>query len=289
MPNRDRISVLPGDLLTAHGRHRYFAEGTDQTDTIIGSLLSGTDELFAVEVSYSSAFQAGLHSHDLGQATYILSGMITFFAEGRTFVVPAGHLIWLPRHTLHAAEASGDVHFVSLYENSGTPVELPAASQVIEASDLLKSVFERLIALQVRRQKGPVYDALVLLLFNEIGTSRPVEMSVPMPEDARLRRVCEDILRQPSATISKDRLTRVGNVSARTLSRLFKSELNLTFTDWLKQVLILSAISKLNQRGATVAGVAADLGYESPSAFTAMFRRSVGYPPSAFSARRETG
>ncbi|WP_154589540.1 helix-turn-helix domain-containing protein, partial [Bordetella pertussis] len=32
---------------------------------------------------------------------------------------------------------------------------------------------------------------------------------------------------------------------------------------------------------------AAELGYDSPSAFAAMFRRAVGEPPSAFAARRE--
>ena len=38
-------------------------------------------------------------------------------------------------------------------------------------------------------------------------------------------------------------------------------------------------------RGERVLDVALDLGYESPSAFAAMFRKALGEPPSAFAAR----
>ena len=39
------------------------------------------------------------------------------------------------------------------------------------------------------------------------------------------------------------------------------------------------------ERGERVLDVALDLGYESPSAFAAMFRKALGEPPSAFAAR----
>ncbi|MDF3859203.1 helix-turn-helix domain-containing protein, partial [Achromobacter denitrificans] len=47
---------------------------------------------------------------------------------------------------------------------------------------------------------------------------------------------------------------------------------------------LLAAMERL-ARGERVLEVALDLGYESPSAFAAMFRKAVGEPPSAFAAR----
>jgi AraC-like DNA-binding protein len=46
-------------------------------------------------------------------------------------------------------------------------------------------------------------------------------------------------------------------------------------------VRLLTALSRLAAES-PIATVALDLGYESPSAFTAMFKRALGRPPSEF-------
>ncbi|MES0884866.1 AraC family transcriptional regulator [Roseibium sp. SCP14] len=284
MTNCDTRSVLPGEFLTAHGTHRYYTHETDDTDRLIDDLIGKMDRLFAFEAAYSEPFYEGFHAHDLGQVTYILSGMVTFATESRSFAVPAGHMIWIPKNQVHSAEALRDVHFVSVYANENELSGLPQLCQVCEASELLKSIFERLISHQIRRDKGPVYDALILLLFHEICSIQSVDLSVRMPQDTRLRRICEEVLRNPSATMCKVALAGVGNVSVRTMTRLFKSELNMTFTEWLHQVLIIAAVQKLGTE-TNVANIATELGYESPSAFTAMFKRQIGQTPSEFAAR----
>jgi AraC-like DNA-binding protein/mannose-6-phosphate isomerase-like protein (cupin superfamily) len=284
MTNYDNRSVLPGELLTAHGTHRYYTHETDDTDRLIDDLIGDMDRLFAFEAAYAEPFHEGFHSHDLGQVTYVLSGMITFATESRSFAVPAGHMIWIPKNQIHSAEALRDVHFVSVYAKKNELSGLPQKCRVCEASELLKSIFERLISHQIRRDKGPVYDALILLLFHEICSIQSVDLSVRMPRDTRLRRVCEEVIRNPSAIVCKVALANVGNISVRTMTRLFKSELNMTFTEWLHQVLITAAVRKL-ESGANVANIATELGYESPSAFTAMFKRQIGQTPSEFAAR----
>ncbi|HET6629440.1 MAG TPA: helix-turn-helix domain-containing protein, partial [Woeseiaceae bacterium] len=65
------------------------------------------------------------------------------------------------------------------------------------------------------------------------------------------------------------------------LARLFVSETGLTFAEWRRQVRLLEAIDRLG-KGQAVTRVALDLGYESPSAFIAMFRRSLGAPPGKY-------
>ena len=69
--------------------------------------------------------------------------------------------------------------------------------------------------------------------------------------------------------------------SPRTLARLFRSELGTTFLQWRQQVLLAKALT-LAARKVPMAVISAELGYASPSAFTAMVRRSVGAPPSRF-------
>jgi len=67
------------------------------------------------------------------------------------------------------------------------------------------------------------------------------------------------------------------------VARLFRSELGTTFVQWRQQVLLARAVS-MAARKLPIASIAAALGYASPSAFSAMVRRSVGATPSRFLA-----
>ena len=60
-----------------------------------------------------------------------------------------------------------------------------------------------------------------------------------------------------------------------------RSELGTSFVQWRQQVLLARAVP-MAARKLPMASIAAELGYASPSAFSAMVRRSVGAPPSRF-------
>ena len=66
----------------------------------------------------------------------------------------------------------------------------------------------------------------------------------------------------------------------RTVARLFRTELSSTFTQWRQQVILAKAVSLAAGR-MPMGQIAAELGY-SPSAFSAMVRKSVGQPPGRF-------
>ena len=76
---------------------------------------------------------------------------------------------------------------------------------------------------------------------------------------------------------------REAGASVRTVARLFRQELGTTFAEWRQQVLLAKALSMAARRR-PMAHIAAELGYASASAFTAMVRRTVGEPPSRFFA-----
>jgi AraC-like DNA-binding protein len=79
----------------------------------------------------------------------------------------------------------------------------------------------------------------------------------------------------------------VAGASSRTLARLFVKETGLTFADWRRQARLLAGMALL-AAGQPITSIALELGYESPSAFTAMFRRCLGEPPSRYVTRPST-
>jgi AraC-like DNA-binding protein len=93
------------------------------------------------------------------------------------------------------------------------------------------------------------------------------------------------LLEQPGDPRTLDEWAPSTNASPRTLARLFVAETGLTFGAWRQQARVLEAMGRLGG-GQAVTDVALDLGYDSVSAFSAMFRRAAGVSPSAYRPSR---
>lgn len=85
----------------------------------------------------------------------------------------------------------------------------------------------------------------------------------------------------PGSTRNIEQWAEEAGASARTLIRLFPKETGLHYRQWVQQVHLAEAFGRLAQ-GHSVASIAAALGYASPSAFSAMFRRIIGKTPQSY-------
>jgi transcriptional regulator GlxA family with amidase domain len=115
----------------------------------------------------------------------------------------------------------------------------------------------------------------------ELLAAPVVAMHVPVPGEVRLARLCTHFIRNPSDDSSLESWADSLNMSARTLSRVFQRELGMSFGEWRKRARLALSL-KLLAQGVSILEVALEHGYQSPSAFSAMFRKSLGYPPSHF-------
>lgn len=77
-------------------------------------------------------------------------------------------------------------------------------------------------------------------------------------------------------------------MSERTLARLILKHTGMTFGRWRQQLHIVIAVQKLGF-GTTVQVISQELGYDSPSAFTAMFKKYMGQPPRRYLQDRVEG
>jgi AraC-like DNA-binding protein len=133
-------------------------------------------------------------------------------------------------------------------------------------------------ALAPRADRGGHMTELIL---EELAAAPSLQLRLPMPRDPRLLRLCRALLERPGDARRLPKLARIAGASTRSLSRLFQSELGMSFTAWRRQAQLLEALRRLAE-GASVTTVALDLGYATPSAFTYMFRRALGAVPSRF-------
>jgi AraC-like DNA-binding protein len=92
------------------------------------------------------------------------------------------------------------------------------------------------------------------------------------------------VIADPTHGESLEQWASTVGASTRTIARLFRQELGVSFSQWRQQAILARAIPLLSQ-GRPLSHVAQELGYQSQSAFSAMFRRAFGASPRAFIER----
>jgi AraC-like DNA-binding protein len=122
---------------------------------------------------------------------------------------------------------------------------------------------------------------LIDLLLHELTRSAPLPLHIPLPTDGKLLSLCQNFLHQPYAHQSPQHWADQLHISLRTFNRLFRQQTGLSFRQWRQQACVVLALARLAS-GEAVTRIALDFGYESPAAFSTMFRRILGQAPSVW-------
>jgi transcriptional regulator GlxA family with amidase domain len=160
---------------------------------------------------------------------------------------------------------------------------LPGRPAVFLASDLAREILLTLT--------GPRYDdraegdrhrsaraRLDRVLVDELHEAHEQPLQLPEPRDDRLRSVAQKLYENPADATSLAELGRSVGASARTLSRLLRNELGMTFYEWRTQLRICHALVLL-AAGHDTTQVAHACGWANPSSFIAAFAHLMGTTP----------
>lgn len=229
------------------------------------------------------------HRHDWAQLVFSMSGAVRVNTEVSTYIVPPSRAVWIPPGLVHAVTAIErcDLRTVYLAADLLTGPAW-ASGRVLEVSPLLRELVAALPgepdpAPPARPDDDERRRSIEGLILAELRRARPLALGIALPRDARLRRLCEAMLQEPGRHAGLEDWALEAGYSPRTLSRLFREQLGTSFAQWRSQLLLAHALT-LAARGRPMSHIAAELGYASASAFSAMVSRTVGMPPSRFFA-----
>ena len=232
---------------------------------------------------YPAGYVDAMHAHDHIQVLYACSGVMSVVTPARSFVVPPQRALWLPAGVPHEVSCRGPVSLRTLYIDPDFEHRLPDC-QVIEVSDLLKALILRVVTFEKHYDASGHAGRIIRVLLDEIATMPAAPYCAMMPSDPRLLRVCRAILQDPADQRCVDYWAGLAGMGRRTFTRAFRRETGMGLGTWRQQVRLMEALS-LIAAGRPVTTIAFDVGYDSPSAFTAMFRRAYGVPPSNYALR----
>jgi AraC-like DNA-binding protein len=221
------------------------------------------------------------HRHLRAQLVYASSGVMMVRTPEGSWVVPPHRAVWMPAGTEHEIRISGIVRMRTLYIDPAETAGLPGRCMVVEVTPLLRELILRVVEREI---SGPPAWGLLPLILDELVGLPALALDLPMPSDRRARRLAEALIAEPSLDLTLGQWSATAGASSRTLARLFRSETGLTFGAWRQRLRLTRSLALL-ARGQSILSVALELGYDSPSAFTAMFRRALGRAPTDYVGR----
>jgi AraC-like DNA-binding protein len=240
--------------------------------------------LRTISVGYASGHVIPGHSHDWDQLIFASSGVMTVYTPDGSWVVPPQRAVWVPAGVTHRIAMSGAVAMRSLYIAPGLTTSAPERCAVVSVSPLLRELVLHVVRLRVLDRNEPVHWRLMSVLLDQIAALPAVPLQLPLPSDGRALRLAGVLQENPCDRRSLPALSRGTGASARTLERLFLRETGLSFVRWRQQLRLLHAL-RLLAEGRPVTAVALDVGYQSPSAFVAVFKAVLGCTPGRYFTR----
>ncbi|MDR3005924.1 MAG: helix-turn-helix transcriptional regulator [Acidovorax sp.] len=235
------------------------------------------------------------HQHPWAQLAISTTGTIRLTVAQGTYIVPPSRALWVPPGVVHAVTMvdSADLRTLYFHQPDGRcgPDVAPEAEaawrhcRVLNASELLRAVVRELSTESDEQLPLPAEQCrrehhLSALLLDELRRASAVQLGVNLPQDKRLRSLCEAVLADPTRYATLQDWAQDSGASPRTVARLFQQELDCSFTQWRQQVVLTKAVAMAAHKH-SIQHIAATLGY-GPSAFSAMVRKTMGMSPSRF-------
>lgn len=230
----------------------------------------------AYDLGHGHAIPEHLHPED--QLVYACRGVMTVRTNAGTWVVPTQRAVWIPARTPHSILMSGAVSMRTIYLRARLVRRLPRECCVVNVSPLLQQMIVHLCTVGKLNRRSKTHAHLIDVLIDQLETVKAVPLQLPSPSDPRAARVAAALQGSPDNSRSLAWACKQAGASKRTIERLFQQETRMSMGKWRQQLRLLRSLQLL-AAGEKISYAALEAGYNSPSAFIAMFRKALGTTP----------
>ncbi|MFE0419809.1 AraC family transcriptional regulator [Streptomyces tendae] len=220
------------------------------------------------------------HFHDYGQLRYAASGALVTTTKAGTWVAPASRITWVPPFHVHSSRSHGETDARVLPVPAELSEELPPEPSIFVASALLREAFMAMSSEHeaAASERGGL---LLAVIRAELIRAPQEPLRLPEPSDPRLKAVTDLLHADPAISATLAELGHRTGSSERTLSRLFGSELSMSFHQWRTLLRVQRALLELCE-GTSVTETAIRLGWANPGSFISAFTDLVGQTPGRY-------
>lgn len=243
--------------------------------------------ILSVSLDVSETQCADKHAHPRAQLIYSSMGTMKIVAQKSIWYVSSDQAIWVPAMNEHQVFFLNDNHIRNVFVSPEYAEVLPQQLFALNISPFMRELILKVVGAGNHYDINSAKGRLVHVLIDELAAMTPTRCFLPLSDNFQLRLIINELLKDPGDTRGIAHYAKLACTSSRTLSRLFVKELGLSYSNWRKQLKLLNAVEMLD-KGFPVSQISFELGYNSPSAFIAMFRKEFGIPPGKYSGRSDS-
>jgi AraC-like DNA-binding protein len=242
---------------------------------------------FGVIVQDAFDLDCPWHHHDMHQLHYAFeSSMELEDAQGR-HLLPRQLAGWIPAGVRHR-NSLHHIRSVSILLAADSVPDAGDRVRILRVSPLMREMIAEAMRWPLDRpldETGQIYFAALARLCGEWITDE-APLTLPTSTDPALRAAIA-YTREHLVGSTIAAACRAAGLSERTLRRRFQVALGMGWDEYRRRARLLAAVEALASGNQPIARIAAEIGFESQSAFAAAFQRLIGKTPRAFRSRPE--
>ncbi|MCQ9637622.1 helix-turn-helix domain-containing protein [Chryseobacterium sp. WG14] len=227
------------------------------------------------------------HQHDKGQLLLVFGGIAYLQTHEKDFYIPSSHYIWIPaRYPHNLMYNTQDLNIINIYFPPGDQQDFYDNLGIYPVSKLLSEMLSYSEKWQGNFFSGDWEYEFLTTLKNLLPRENLKRFSIQLPttDDSRLGDITGDIRKRISEPITLEDIASQSGMSVRSMTRLFKTRLGISFVQYLKMLRIIRAMELIKDTDLSMSEIAYEIGYSNISAFSNTFQQLTNMRPTEFKA-----
>ena len=238
------------------------------------------------------------YAHSFIELFYVVSGTCRITVRDYHSDMEQGDIILVNAMEPHSYKSEGILCIIKIsyrtflrFAPDGGCIFFLNTTQIKEGEhDAIRHLIHELIWLETDRKTvrecriyRDFYELMdILLLHNRKNYSGNASDRRHMTEDRKLQQIIAYVHGNYRETVSLSHLAKDMYASTSTLSRFFRKQTGIYFTDYVNQVRLAYAAGEMRYTGNSITKVASDCGFSSASSFAGLFHDYYGMSPNEY-------
>ncbi len=248
---------------------------------------------FYVDHRYLDRIDSREYRHKKARLLYADGGIIHIFTATKHWYLPARFYMWIPADTTyHFESTSSRIHLYSFYFKEGPDMpQVLSLPNIFLSNDLMREMFLFAqdwaggINKEIDYSKYCLLRAMVAII---PVMSPPIDafpMQHPYPKSEKLRSIARYLNSKIDQAFTIEQVAAQFGMSSRSLSRLFKEDMGISYIRFLRAIRIAKALELMSENKYSILEIAMLVGYDELSSFSNIFTRVTGIRPSIYMAK----
>jgi AraC-like DNA-binding protein len=218
-----------------------------------------------------------LHKHAKGQLSYVEGGLAYITTQNKTYVVPARHYFWIPQGMVHELEVSSSgtvLQSLYFYSTDDHSQDFYGNLGIYPASELLIQMIKYTERWDGRHVSGKDSNFEFLVALKKLlPTLNKVSLPIILPKTNHelMQKIIKYLEKNIGNRLVMGEVSKRFAISERSLSRLFRSTLQISFLQYVKTLRMVTAIELIMKTSKPISEIAYSVGYSAVGPFSDAF------------------